>query len=178
MTRTVQVTAQLFQATRRMTVEPGQYVMVVADMVVGVYTGDKAVPVQHRVPTHEGPFASKREADETSVAKDSKKEVTKRTLQRRHTGASGGIRINGQPVATLIPVIHHIVEALRTRDEVTSLELKETIPTELDPTGWRLRDSARWLRDNEIVTPVGHTLKRSYTKGPKFPESGQLEFPT
>lgn len=180
MTRTVQVTAQLFQATRRMTVEPGQYVMVVADMVVGIYTGDKTVPVQaHLVDAS----AAKRASDEAVASqrpptdKPVQKASIKRREQRRHTGANGGVRKNGQPVTTLIPVIHYVVEALRTVDEITPVQIRKDTP-ELDPTGWRTRDATRWLRDKGIIIGRGGRLNRSFMKGPNFPESGQLEFPT
>lgn len=182
MTRTVQVTAQLFQATRRMTVEPGQFIMVVADVVVGVYTGNAAVPVQAQLVDAN---ADKRASDDALASQRSPtdKPVQKATAQRREqrksTGIIGATRTNGMPVSTLIPVIHHVIEMLRTEDEVSTKQIKKDIlGSDLDPTGWRTRDATRWLRNNGVINAAGSTAQRTFTRGPKFPESGQLEFQT
>ena len=155
--KTKQVTAQLFQAARRMTVEPGQYVMVVADMAIGVYTGDDAIPVHAEVlrePTHRAKLP-------TAKAKAPTGAVAWKKPGRLMTNE------------TMLDMRRKIVAALQEHRTLSSKSLATVLGTSVDTRSWQYRDTLVWLRANGWVTAEGSGRGIVYSVGPNMPQSSE-----
>lgn len=157
--KTKQVTAQLFQAARRMTVEPGQYVMVVADMAIGVYTGDDVIPVHAEVlrePAHRAKLPT---------AKAAAKALTGAAAWRK----PGRLMTN----EVMLGMRSKIVAALQEHRTLSSKSLATVIGPSVNTRTWQYRDTLVWLRANGWVTSEGSGRGIIYSVGPNMPQSSE-----
>jgi antitoxin (DNA-binding transcriptional repressor) of toxin-antitoxin stability system len=138
--------ATLVPVGREFTVKPGQYVMIVAGLAVGVYTGDTNVPLV----THDAP--SKEEVPHKVSALAARSEgqsfQAKRVYPRPGEFVAMGMRKNGEPVATVIPIVSSLRSIIRERRSVVSTDLmreldvlraNDLLPLLPHPWAWDVR---------------------------------------
>jgi hypothetical protein len=146
--------ARLIPVARDLHVKAGERVIVVAGLVIGVYTGDDGVPL---LDTQAPPKLS-------AVAVRSSVTSVPSEKKRRAHGPSGGLTASGGVVSTVQPILDDMHEFLRTAKQASTQELRtHTGVTNSDHQhNWRFAAAIRWLLKEGLIRIEGNRADRRY----------------
>lgn len=153
-----QVTAQLYLVPKRMVLEPGQYVMVIADVVVGVYTGRPEIPVLAQVQEQPPPSARK-QPPPTAKHKQ-------RTNNRE--------RIDGDPLTSVQPVIRAVVALLNHAQDrpMYTTDIVQGVERQLpNAKSWQVRDALNYMSKQGWTVSTGWSKTRRNVRTNKMPDN-------
>lgn len=160
MQKTMQVTAMLFTAGQDFTVKAGQQVMIVAGVAIGVYSGDKAVPLALLPSSVDSRDEVPRKCTTRSDKGISRVQGEEKNRARRIS--SGGFNADGTPSKPVSQVMEAIKRTLQEHGSMSISELDNRIQDEVDlgTKGWKRSVATRVLLERGEIHATGRTNNR------------------
>ena len=168
MSKVIKVNATLVTMAIPLTVKPGDQLMIVNNVCIGIYTGDSVVPIRPNIDIERATNAQAlrvpaMERQVTGVYDTPSKKHTTGVRSGATRNTTIGIGHDGRPTYAIRSYIQEIAQLIREKGEVTAKQLY-TQPDHMkdEMPKWEVKKAVSWLFHKGVIIPKGTTKNRSY----------------